>query len=133
MTDLKSLTYIERCAAIASGQTLQNRIKGDATMLWQDHHQRINTISIENDSVDWQIKPKEKHYVERTIRYPAPEAVAPKQGTACFYIHVLNFSGINQKPWAGTVWEYGALDRGMVFLNEADAKEAAKAIFGIEK
>lgn len=78
------------------------------------------------DDDDWTLTPKPRTITINGIDVPAPEFVAPAEGTQCWVPHL--FSKVIQYPWSGDEADRLELARGLVHLTEAAALKHAEAL-----
>lgn len=65
--------------------------------------------------------------ITRTITYPAPETVAPENGTRYWVPAAPQHSDFCAAHiWVGDTYDFRALDRGLVYDNQDDAIARAK-------
>jgi hypothetical protein len=128
-----NLTFVERCAAIGAGETLQlaSYRANRRQLKWYDWENQFSLTDLHNNDFVWRIKPPEKKYIERTLCYPAPETVAPQESRFYFRLDAMERDGYFRHQWNDDEADNNHLKNGAVWLSESDAKEAAAAIFGI--
>lgn len=63
------------------------------------------------------------------VEVPAPESVAPAQGTVYYTPHVTREPGYNEETWDRAAgFDLRVLEHGLVYLNKEDAIARAKAM-----
>jgi hypothetical protein len=129
----ENLTFVQRCAAIGAGETLEFRRHpwDGSTPEWREWLKNNGSPGLMSDRHRWRIKPPEKKYIERLIRYPAPETFEPPECTEYYTLEPFTKHGLESYRWSDMHTDFLALKNGAVWLSESDAKEAAAAIFDI--
>lgn len=62
------------------------------------------------------------------VEVPAPESVAPAEGSDYYMPHVSKDSSYYSEVWDGSSFDSRTLERGLVYLNKEDAIARAKAM-----
>lgn len=77
----------------------------------------------------WEFRIKPRTVMCNGVEVPAPESVAPAQGTVYYTPHVTREPGYNEETWDRAAgFDLRVLEHGLVYINKEDAIARAKAM-----
>lgn len=121
------------------------KITDEPWLLWELTHRLIDDSSGRECTIwvaccghpNWtpsiEYRRKRKMIRVNGIEVPAPERVAPENGTYYFVPSVEEFNDILKARWTCHELDYNRLDKGIVYLNEDDCRARAKAMLKYEE
>lgn len=130
MNELTPHPQAEPLRAIADGKQMQYFAQGlHGKETWFDCHSAKTALQSIGSGTPIRIKPPEKRYITRTVRYPEPLQELPKVGEV-YWIPVINFAPSAER----LIWSNDGTDRclfefGLCFAIKDDAIDCAQALF----
>lgn len=130
MTDSK-MSFKDALIAHLQGEKVDCRLKKNGRKLnFIDEFGHLSVYSVVNHDHD---EIYTFHLAPRTVmcngvEVPAPESVAPADGSDYYTPHVTKEPGYNEETWDGASFDWRVLEQGLVYLNKEDAIARAKAM-----
>lgn len=94
------------------------------------HHANVTIDQFEDPdfagACEYRIKPRT--VLCNGVEVPAPESVAPAEGSCYYTPHVTREPGYNEETWDEASFDLRVLEQGLVYLNKEDAIARAKAM-----
>lgn len=76
----------------------------------------------------WEFRLAPRKIKVNGVEVPAPETVAPADGSGYYTPHVTREQGYSKDTWDGASFDLHVLEQGLVYLNKEDAIARSKAM-----